>query len=129
MRSQRQLRVGEELRHALASVFLRDEVPWPHGFSPPTVTVTEVQVSPDLKNATVFVMPLGGIQLDETVKTLNNMAGFFRHIIAKNVDMRYAPKLGFKADNSFNYAQRIDEILHDPEVAKDLDKDFDHDDD
>ena len=79
MRSQRQLRVGEEIRHALANVFLRDEVPWPAGFSPSMVTVTEVQVSPDLKNATAYVMPLGGVKLNETVAVLNNMVGFFRH--------------------------------------------------
>jgi len=120
MRSQRQLRVGEELRHALASVFMRDEVPWPKGFSAPVVTVTEVQVSPDLKNATAFVMPLGGLKLDETVKILNNLVGFFRHELANTVELRFTPKLNFKADNSFTYAQRIDDILHDPEVAKDL---------
>ena len=60
MRSQRQLRVGEEIRHALAGILMRGDVPWPQGFSPPTVTVTEVKISPDLKNATAYVMPLGG---------------------------------------------------------------------
>lgn len=120
MRSQRQLKVGEEIRHALSTIFMRDEVPWPHGFVAPTVTVTEVQVSPDLKNATAFVMPLGGEALDETVRILNDKAGFFRHEVAQNVRLRYTPKLNFKADNSFIYAQRIEEILHDPVVAKDL---------
>jgi len=120
MRSQRQLRVGEEIRHALATLFMRDEVPWPVGFAAPTVTVTEVQVSPDLKNASVFVMPLGGEKLNETVRILNDRAGYFRHEVSQNVRLRYTPKLNFKADNSFTYAQRIDEILHAPEVAKDL---------
>jgi len=120
MRSQRQLRVGEEIRHALASVFLRGDVPWPRGFEAPMVTVTEVQVSPDLKNASVFVMPLGGVLLEETVKALNNIVGFFRHEIAQTVELRYAPKLSFKADNSFVYAEHISKILHDPVVAKDL---------
>ena len=120
MRSQRQLRVGEEIRHALATLFMRDEVPWPVGFTAPTVTVTEVQVSPDLKNASVFVMPLGGEKLNETVRILNDRAGYFRHEVSQNVRLRYTPKLNFKADNSFTYAQRIDEILHAPEVAKDL---------
>lgn len=120
MRSQRQLRVGEEIRHALAGIFMRDEVPWPAGFAAPVVTVTEVQVSPDLKFATAFVMPLGGVKLDETVRILNDKAGFFRHEIAQTVRLRYAPKLDFKADNSFTYAQRIDDILHNPNVAKDL---------
>src|ERR1700729_1117464 len=72
VRSQRQLRVGEEIRHALASILMRGDVPWPPDFTPPNVTVTEVQVSPDLKNATAFVMPLGGVRLDETVRILNN---------------------------------------------------------
>ncbi|HUY68941.1 MAG TPA: 30S ribosome-binding factor RbfA [Alphaproteobacteria bacterium] len=121
MRSQRQLRVGEEIRHTLAGVLMRGDVPWPRGFAPPpTVTVTEVQVSPDLKHATVFVMPLGGVLLEETVQALNDTAGFFRHAIAKEVQLRYAPKLRFSADQSFAYAERIDKILHDPKVAKDL---------
>jgi ribosome-binding factor A len=128
MRSQRQLRVGEEIRHALATVFMRDEVPWPHGFVAPVVTVTEVQVSPDLKNATVFIMPLGGQKIDETVRILNDKAGFFRHEIAQNVRLRYAPKMNFKADTSFTYAHHIDEILHKPDVAKDLEKYKDQDD-
>jgi ribosome-binding factor A len=120
MRSQRQLRVGEEIRHALASVLLRGDVPWPRGFEAPMVTVTEVQVSPDLKNATVFVMPLGGEKLKETVHALNDIVGFFRHEIAQNVKLRYAPKLKFSADESFSYAERINQILHDPAVVKDL---------
>jgi len=121
MRSQRQLRVGEEIRHALAGIFMRGDMHWPQGFGTPTVTVTEVQVSPDLKNATAFVMPLGGKMLEEIVKVLNDRAGFFRHEVAQVITLRYMPKLNFKADNSFTYAQRIDEILHNPEVAKDLD--------
>ncbi len=123
MRSQRQLRVGEEIRHALATMFMRGDIPWQHGaVNMPDVTVTEVQVSPDLKNATVFVMPLGGEKLKETVKALNNIAGFFRHEVAQVITLRYTPKLRFSADNSFVYAQRIDDILHQPEVAKDLQK-------
>lgn len=123
MRSQRQLRVGEEMRHALAGLFMRGDIPWPHGLTGmPDVTVTEVQVSPDLKNATVFVMPLGGQKLNETVKALNQIVGHFRHEIAQTITLRYAPKLRFAADNSFTYAQRIDDILHKPDVAKDLDK-------
>ena len=128
MRTQRQLRVGEEIRHALATMFMREEVPWPYGFSAPVVTVTEVQVSPDLKNATVFVMPLGGQKMAETVRILNTIVGAFRHQIAKEIRLRYAPKLRFQADNSFVYAQHIDNILHDPAVAKDLNNDTESDD-
>lgn len=127
MRSQRQLRVGEEIRHVLAGLFMRGDIPWPRGVvDMPDVTVTEVQVSPDLKNATVFVMPLGGVKLDETVHALNDIVGHFRHEVAKVMQLRYTPKLRFSADNSFTYAQRIDDILHKPDVAKDLDKDEDY---
>ncbi len=120
MRSQRQLRIGEEIRHALASVFMRDEAPWPQGFDAPVVTVTEVQVSPDLKNATVFIMPLGGVKLDETVRILNQSVGFYRHAVAQSVKLRYTPKLQFSADHSFDYAQHINTILHSPDVVRDL---------
>src|ERR1700742_2192281 len=111
MRSQRQLRVGEEIRHALANVLLHGDIPWHGDFAPENITVTEVQVSPDLKNATAFVMPLGGIKLEETVRALNNTVGFFRHALAQKVKLRYVPKLIFSADRSFEYAQRISELL------------------
>jgi ribosome-binding factor A len=122
MRSQRQLRVGEEVRHALAAVLMRGDVPWPLGFSPPTVTVTEVRISPDLKNATAFVMPLGGVKLKETVRAMNDSAGFYRHAISKAVILRHVPKLKFLADESFAEAQHIQTILHKPEVQKDIHK-------
>ena len=120
MRSQRQLRVGEEIRHALASVLMRGDVPWPPGLNPPTITVTEAKVSPDLKNATVYVMPLGGEKLKETVRAMNDGAGFFRHAIAKAVVLRHVPKIKFVADESFAEANRIEKILLEPEVARDL---------
>ncbi len=123
MRTQRQLRVGEEIRHVLATVLMRGDVPWPKGFAAPaTVTVTEVQVSPDLKNATAFVMPLGGVQLKETVAALNASVGFFRHAVAQEIKLRYTPRLVFASDDTFAYAERIDRILHEPKVAKDLRK-------
>ena len=120
MRSQRQLRVGEEIRHALAAVFQRDEFHWPEGLAPAAITVTEVRVSPDLHNATAYVMPLGGIRLPETVLALNAAIGFFRHAIAQEVQLRFVPKLSFAADTSFDYANKIITILQDPAVAKDL---------
>jgi len=121
MRSQRQLRVGEEIRHAIAGVLMRGDLPWPQGFvAPAMVTVTEVQVSPDLKNATVFAMPLGGQHVRETIRALNDIVGHFRHEVAQAINLRYAPKLRFAADESFMQAARIEEILHDPKVAKDL---------
>ena len=120
MRSQRQLRVGEEIRHALAALLQRGDVPWADDFRPAYITVTEVQVSPDLKNATAFVMPLGGKDMVATVAAMNAIVGFFRHETGKAVKLRYVPKLTFKPDNSFEYAHKIERILHDPVVAKDL---------
>ena len=120
MRSQRQLRVGEEIRHALAAVLMRGDVPWPPGLHPPAVTVTEVKVSPDLKNATAFVMPLNGEKLKETVRAMNDGSGFFRFAIGKMVKLRHVPKFKFIADESFEEAHRIEKILLTPEVAKDL---------
>ncbi len=120
MRTQRQLRVGEEIRHALAQVLMRGDVPWPEGLKPPTITVTEVRISPDLKNATVFVMPLGGEKLTETVKAMNHGVGFFRYAVGKTVKLRHVPTLKFVADESFDTAERIEKLLLEPEVAKDL---------
>lgn len=120
MRTQRQLKVGEEIRHTLAMLFQRGDVPWPRGFADPMLTISEVQVSPDLRNASAFFTTLGGQRTEETRKVLNGMAGFFRHEIAKSVRLRYVPALDFKIDNSFEYAQKIEKILHDPDVAKDL---------
>ncbi|MEJ0063214.1 MAG: 30S ribosome-binding factor RbfA [Alphaproteobacteria bacterium] len=121
MRSERQLRVGEEIRHALAAVFQRSDFHWPEDFTPPAaITVTEVRVSPDLRNATAYVMPLGGGNIAPLVKVLNGGIGFFRHVIAKEVKLRFVPNLTFAADESFDYAKKIEGILHDPSVAKDL---------
>ncbi len=118
--SQRQLRVGEELRHALARIFERGEFRDP-GLSGLTVTVTEVRISPDLRNATAFVIPLGGG--DNTagvVEALNRAQPFVRRQIAKAVKLKYLPGLNFKADPSFDEARRIDDLLADPMVARDL---------
>jgi ribosome-binding factor A len=120
MRTQRQLRVGEEIRHALAQVLLRGDIPWPPALKSPMVTVTEVKVSPDLKNATAYVMPLGGKNLVETVKAMNKGVGFFRFAVGKAVTLRHVPQFKFMADESFEVAHRIQKILLEPKVAKDL---------
>jgi len=119
-RSQRQLRVGEAIRHALANVLMRGDVPWQEGFKPAMITVTEVEVSPDLQNATAFVIPLGGHDTEAAVNALNAINGFFRHVLAETVNLRYVPKLTFRADTSFERAENIERILQAPEVAKDL---------
>ncbi|MDD2324881.1 MAG: 30S ribosome-binding factor RbfA [Alphaproteobacteria bacterium] len=120
MRTQRQLKVGEEIRHVLAMIFQRGDVPWPRDFKPPMITVSEVQISPDLQNATAFFTTVGGDRTEETRKVLRGIAGFFRHELAKAVRLRSVPRLDFKADASFEYATKIDRILSEPDVAKDL---------
>ena len=116
--SQRQLRVGEELRHALAGVLARG------GFSDPlladcNITVTEVRVSPDLKNATAFVTPLGGKDLSAVTAALNHAAGFVRAQVAREVNLRYMPRLSFEPDGSFDEAMRMRRILSGPRVRQD----------
>src|SRR3954454_24172219 len=129
--SQRQLRVGEELRHALAEVLRRGDFRDPE-LQNLNVTVTEVRISPDLRNATAFITPLGGGQVDETVAAMRRAAAFFRAQIARAIKLRYVPTLSFEADTSFEYADHINRLLHDPEVARDLsgeDPEEDDDDD
>jgi ribosome-binding factor A len=117
--SQRQLRVGEELRHALAEVLHRADFRDPE-LQSLNVTVTEVRISPDLRNATAFVTPLGGGDAADAVRALRRAAPFFRAQLAKAVKLRHVPTIGFEADTSFDYAFHIDRLLHDPEVQRDL---------
>ena len=117
--SQRQLRVGEELRHALAWILERGGVRDPdlEGVS---VTVTEVRISPDLRKATVFVIPLGGGETGAVVTGLTRARPFLRRQMAKAVKLKYVPDIAFRADTSFDEARRIDTLLRDPAVARDL---------
>ena len=117
---QRQLRVGEELRHALADILGRGELRDPE-LAGRTVTVTEVRISPDLKNATAFVMPLAGAHEAEVMAALRRSAGHLRAVVAHRLQLRHAPILGFELDRSFDYAGRIGRLLHQPEVQRDLD--------
>ena len=117
--SQRQLRVGEELRHALAWILERGEIRDP-GLGGVAVTVTEVRISPDLCNATAFVMPLGGAHVPNVVETLNRAAPFVRRQLGKAVKLKHLPALDFVADNSFDEAGRIEDLLKTPAVARDL---------
>ncbi|MEG3617065.1 30S ribosome-binding factor RbfA [Magnetovibrio sp. PR-2] len=128
--SQRQLRVGEELRHAIAWILERGELRDPAIANTP-VTVTEVRVSPDLKNATCFVTPLGGGEPDavaEVVGALSRARKFLRHEVVRKVNLKYAPQLHFEHDTSFDTAGHIDELLHRPDVARDLHHDDDEED-
>jgi ribosome-binding factor A len=117
--SQRQLRVGEELRHALAHLLERGALHDP-ALHDVTVTVTEVRVSPDLKNATAYVMPLGGGHAPEVVSALKRSAAYIRGALARAVQLRHAPQIGFALDTSFDHASRIDALLHRPDIARDL---------
>ena len=117
--SQRQLRVGEALRHALSNVLERGNLRDP-ALRNISITVTEVRASPDLKNATAFVMPLGGEAADAIVEALGRAAPFLRSAIAKQVELRHVPRLQFKVDRSFGQADHIDALLRQPQVARDL---------
>ena len=117
--SQRQLRVGEELRHALSRILARGELRDP-ALADLNLTVTEVRLSPDLKNATAFVVPLGGGGLEAAVAALNRAGGFFRGRLAREVALRHAPRVSFAPDRSFDEARRVDEILERPRVRRDL---------
>lgn len=116
---QRNLRVGEEIRHALSDIFLRGEAHAPDllGVS---ITVSEVRVSPDLKNATAYVMPLAGENKKTTLAALQSSSPELRHLLSKRVKLRYVPKIFFALDESFEEARRISELLKKPEVAKDI---------
>jgi ribosome-binding factor A len=117
--SQRQLRVGEELRHVLARQFERGTLRDP-ALTGIVITVTEVRVSPDLKHATAYIMPLGGAKIADVLAGLARSAGFLRREMAKEVRLRLAPELSFTADTSFEHASRIDALLRRPEVERDL---------
>ena len=117
----RPLRVGEELRHALAQIFEEGRLHDP-ALSGLAVTVTEVRISPDLKNATAYVMPLAGAHAGEALEALKRASGFLRRELAQMVLLRVVPTLDFVLDNSFEHASQIDALLHRPEVARDLAK-------
>jgi ribosome-binding factor A len=117
--SQRQLRVAEEIRHVLAGIFARGEIRDPE-LAGVTLTVTEVRVSPDLRHATAFVTRLGRSDVAEKLPALRHAAPFLRREVAHALRLRYAPDLGFQADTSLDYAMHVDELLHRPEVRRDL---------
>jgi ribosome-binding factor A len=119
--SQRQLRAGELIRHALMDILAREEFDDPD-LSGKSITVTEVRISPDLRNATAFCAPLGGEDMAKTVEGLNRAAGFLRGKLSREIDMRYTPQLRFIADDSYDEARRIDQLLSSDRVRRDLDR-------
>jgi ribosome-binding factor A len=117
--SQRQLRVGEELRHALAHILERGDIHDPD-IAGRSVTVTNVTVSPDLRQATIYVIPLGGGDMGQLLTGLRRVRPFLRHQVAKRVQLRLVPDFIFAADVSFDQASRIEELLRRPDIARDL---------
>lgn len=122
--SQRQLRVGEEVRHALALIFERGDFRDPD-LASTHVTVTEVRASPDLKHMTVFVTPLGGGDAGPLLAALTRATPFLRGQVAKTVRTKYAPDLVFRADTTIDAAARMEVLFHSPEVQRDLKRDED----
>jgi ribosome-binding factor A len=118
-RSPRQRRVGEALRHALSAI-LRDGECRDPALRDASVTVSEVRISPDLRNASVFVMPLGGVDAAEILAGLERCAGFLKGRVAREVALRFAPHLVFTLDPSFDEAARISRLLASPAVERDL---------
>jgi ribosome-binding factor A len=113
------LRVGEEIRHVLAELFVEGRLHDPE-LADLRITVTEVKVSPDLKNASAFVVPFGGGDPEALAQSLNHAAPFLRGEIAHALKLRFAPQIRFHPDKSFDRAQRLDQLFHSPEIARDL---------
>ena len=108
--SQRQLRVGELVKQNLGELLIRSEAKIP-GLNSKLITVTEVRMTPDLKTARVYVIPLGGVDTKETVRILTENAHLVRRALSKRLDIKFLPKLTFVEDNSFEYAEKIEKII------------------
>ncbi len=124
--SQRQLRAGELIRHALVEIFQREDLREP-ALAGVSITVSEVRASPDLKNATVFCAPLGasiraeaGNDQEGVIGALNRLAPHLRHLLGQRIDLKFTPALSFREDESFSEAKRIDALLESPAVKRDL---------
>ena len=108
--SQRQLRVGELIKQNLGQIFLRDEAKVP-SLETKNITVTEVRMSPDLKNARAYVIPLGGRNTDKAVDILTDFSHLIRKALSKKIDMKFLPKVSFVGDKSFDYAEKIEKLI------------------
>ena len=117
--SQRQLRAGELIRHALAEILTRGEVHDPV-IENHVITVPEVRLTPDLRLATVYVMPLGGRDESEVLSALERNKRFLRGELAHRINMKFAPEIRFRIDDRFDEADRIDKLLRTPDVRRDL---------
>tara|TARA_B110000438_G_C15384465_1_gene466222 strand:- start:145 stop:513 length:369 start_codon:yes stop_codon:yes gene_type:complete len=108
--SQRQLRVGELIKQSLGQIFLRDEAKVP-SLETKNITVTEVRMSPDLKNARAYIIPLGGKDIEKAVKILTDFSYLIRKALAKKIEMKFLPKVYFIGDQSFDYAEKIEKLI------------------
>ena len=108
--SQRQLRVGELVKQNIGELFIRNEAKIPT-INSKLITVTEVRMTPDLKTARVYVIPLGGVDTKETVRILTEYSHLVRKALSKRLDIKFLPKLTFVEDNSFEYAEKIERII------------------
>ena len=108
--SQRQLRVGELIKQSLGQIFLRDEAKVP-SLTTKNITVTEVRMSPDLKNARAYVIPLGGKDMENAVNMLTKFSYLIRKALSKKIDMKFLPKVSFVGDKSFDYAEKIEKLI------------------
>ena len=108
--SQRQLRVGELIKQSLGQIFLKDEAKVPI-LETKNITVTEVRMSPDLKNARAYVIPLGGKDAENAVNILSEFSHLIRKALSKKIDMKYLPKVSFISDRSFDYAEKIEKLI------------------
>ncbi|MDC0370083.1 30S ribosome-binding factor RbfA [Pelagibacteraceae bacterium] len=108
--SQRQLRVAELVKQNIGQVFIRNEAKIPN-IDSSIITVTEVRMSPDLKTARVYVIPLNGTEMKETVSILTDFAHLVRKALSKRLDLKFLPKLRFLEDNSFEYAEKIEKLI------------------
>ena len=122
--SQRMLRVGELVRHALAAMFARGEIE-DDALRGAVITVPEVRMTPDLKIANAYIMPLGGQHAEEIVTALNRHRKFVRGRVAPQINMKFAPEIRFFVDDTFEEASRIDALLRSEKVQRDLDDDED----
>ena len=108
--SQRQLRVGELIKQSLGQIFLRGEAKVPT-LETKNITVTEVRMSPDLKNARAYVIPLGGKDTEKAVNALTEFSYLIRKALSKKIDMKFLPKVSFIGDKSFDYAEKIEKLI------------------
>ena len=108
--SQRQLRVGELIKQSLGQIFLRDEAKV-QILETKNITVTEVRMSPDLKNARAYVIPLGGKDTEKTVNILTEFSHNIRKALSKKINMKFLPKVSFVSDKSFDYAEKIEKLI------------------